>query len=60
MEEQIKEFTELMNNVDITQMDMVDQATIIMAFGNLIKTAKPILLKYAMKDPNAASFIVKL
>lgn len=58
--EEMNEFTNVMNQTDISKFDISDQLRLYYAFTTFAEAVKPIYAKYAVKDKNISNFIIKL
>ena len=59
-EQEIKEFNELLENLDFNDFELVDQLKCALAFEELVRIVKPILIKYAAKDQKITNFLFKM
>lgn len=57
---ELEELMKLMNEMDISTFDMVDQLTILLAMAEFGAKVKPIYAKYAAKDTGVTNFLFKL
>ena len=57
---EMDEYFKLMNEVDFNEMDMCDQLALFAALVEMMTKTKPILVKYAAKNPQITNFLFKL
>ena len=58
--EDFKNFNELIKDMDTTKFDMVDQMKLLMAYTEFVEKAKPIYLKYAVKEESPKIFFINM
>lgn len=56
----INDFGKIIQEVDITEFDMLDQLNIMGAYIKMIETVRPIYLKHMVKDCKSSTFLFKL
>lgn len=57
---EVEEFEKLMASVDLTEMSLIDQTRIVLAYSEMIAKVKPILLKHLASKNTGDTFLFKL
>ena len=58
--EDFENFNKLIKDMDTTKFDMVDQMKLLIAYTEFVEKAKPIYLKYAVKEEGPKTFFINM